>query len=73
MSALRSNFLKLAFSTYQARTNLRDGFLSGSRLPCYLQEASIRKMGPRKGDGVFGYAKYSASHSCYGCDWLVGA
>ena len=53
MSAVRSNFLKLAFSMYQVRTNLRDGFLTGSHLLCYFQEINIRKIGPGKGDGVF--------------------
>jgi len=43
--AISSNF---AFSAYQARTNLRDRFLSGSHLLCYFQEACIRKIGPKK-------------------------
>lgn len=53
MSAVTSNFLKLAFSAYKARTNLRDGFLATSHLLCYFQEVNIRKIGPVKGDGVF--------------------
>jgi hypothetical protein len=53
MSAVQSNFLKLAFSAYKARTNLRDGFLTTSHLLCYFQEINIRKIGPGKGDGVF--------------------
>jgi hypothetical protein len=53
MSAVQSNFLKLAFSAYEARTNLRDGFLATSHLLCYFQEVNIRKIGPVKRDGVF--------------------
>jgi hypothetical protein len=48
MSAVRSNFLKLAFSAFQARTNLRDGFLAGSHLLCCFQEVNIRKNWARK-------------------------
>jgi hypothetical protein len=47
--------LKLAFSAYQARTNLRDEFLAGCHLLYYFQEVSIRKMLPGKGDGVCGH------------------
>ena len=54
MSAVRSNFLQLAFSAYQAHTNLWDGLLAGSHLLYYFQKVNIRKIGPGKGDGVFG-------------------
>ena len=53
MSSVQCIFLKLAFSAYEARTNLRDGFLATSHLLCYFQEVNIRKIGPVKGDGVF--------------------
>jgi hypothetical protein len=61
MSAVRSNFLQLAFSAYQAHTNLWDGLLAGSHLLYYFQKVNIRKIGPGKGDGVFGGSSLGAS------------